>query len=145
MISFLLCSVQSPSECLLLPSLGEGSGVGRATWNFTLQRKGMTLTGICLVRRTEQGVVGSVVNEFGVHYFDFTCKSSHVKLSNVFPAMDKWYIRRVLRRDLLLLTADHPVPTGRRRQLDLHLPDSLSLHNTKYDITYKFESLTIDH
>jgi len=101
----------------------------------------MTITGICLTRQTAQGLVGSVVNEFGIHFFDFTCTNDRVKVSNVFAAMDKWYIRRVLKSDLRLLAASKARKTGRRRTLNLGLPDSLSLHNKKYGITYRFERL----
>lgn len=100
----------------------------------------MTITGICLARQTDDGLVGSVVNEFGIHFFDFTCQNNRVKVSNVFPAMNKWYIRRVLRSDLRLLSADTGLKPG-RRQLSIRLPDSLSLKNKKYGITYSFERL----
>ncbi len=101
----------------------------------------MVITGICLARQTEQGLVGSVVNEFGIHFFDFTCTDDRVKVSNVFSAMDKWYIRRVLKKDLRLLAASKAYKTGRRRSLSLALPDSMSLQNNKYGITYRFERL----
>lgn len=101
----------------------------------------MNVTGICIARQTEQGVVGSVVNEFGIHFFDFTCKGNRVKLSNVFAAMNKWYIRRVLRRDLKLLAANLQLSAGRHRELQAHQPDSLTLINNKYHITYRFERL----
>ncbi|MCR4995279.1 MAG: hypothetical protein K6A32_07915 [Bacteroidales bacterium] len=117
------------------------SGEERATWNFTLERGTMVITGICLARQTEQGLVGSVVNEFGIHFFDFTCTDDRVKVSNVFSAMDKWYIRRVLKKDLRLLAASKAYKTGRRRSLSLALPDSMSLQNNKYGITYRFERL----
>lgn len=135
----LLClcrvSVQAQSYPLLL------NGEERASWNFTLERGTMTVTGICLTRQTEQGLVGSVVNEFGIHFFDFTCRNNRVKVSNVFPAMNKWYIRRVLRNDLKLLTANTPQSIGRRRQLTVNQPDSITLINHKRHLTYRFERL----
>lgn len=138
-ISLLLClcrvSVQAQSYPLLL------NGEERASWNFTLERGTMTVTGICLTRQTEQGLVGSVVNEFAIHFFDFTCRNNRVKVSNVFPAMNKWYIRRVLRSDLKLLTANTPQSIGRRRQLMVNQPDSITLINHKRHLTYRFERL----
>ena len=116
------------------------SGEERASWNFTLERGTMTLTGICMARQTEEGVVGSVVNEFGIHFFDFTCKDNRVKVSHVFPAMNKWYIRRVLRKDMRLLTSDSALKPG-RRQLTVCQPDSITLHDQKSRITYRFERL----
>lgn len=93
-----------------------------------------------MARQTESGIVGSVVNEFGIHYFDFTSVNNRVKVSNVFPAMDKWYIRRMLRNDLRLLTADLALKPG-RRQLTICQPDSIMLHNDKHHITYGFERM----
>jgi hypothetical protein len=138
-ISFLLLLTAFPvsaqnSYPLLL------SGGERASWNFTLERGQMMITGICLTRQTEDGVKGAVVNEFGIHYFDFVCHNNKVKVNNVFPHMNKWYIRRVLRNDLRLLTANSALKPG-RRLLKACQPDSLSLQNIKYGITYRFERL----
>ena len=63
----------------------------------------MTLTGICVVKRTDAGIVGSVVNEFGLHAFDMVEKGRKLKVKNVMSMMDKWYIRRVLKKDLVQL------------------------------------------
>lgn len=101
----------------------------------------MTATGICIVGKTPSGVVGTVVNEFGIQMFDFTAEGDKVKVSNVFPQMNKWYIRRVLRNDLRVLVADQPVKLG-KRVLQVNLPDSISLLDKKYRITYRFERLT---
>ena len=117
------------------------SGEERVQWNFTLERPPVTATGICIVGKTPSGVVGTVVNEFGIQMFDFTAEGDKVKVSNVFPQMNKWYIRRVLRNDLRVLVADQPVKLG-KRVLQVNLPDSISLLDKKYRITYRFERLT---
>lgn len=101
----------------------------------------MTLTAICIVRKTDAGLVGTVVNEFGLRAFDFECKNNKVKVFNVMKPMDRWYIRKVLRADLKVLAADKDVKLGRKRSLDLHLPDSMTLHDRRYGITYSFEQL----
>jgi len=60
------------------------------------------MTAICLMRTDSTERRGSVVNEFGIHAFDFTqnLRNQRVRLKNVLPAMNKWYLRRVLRREL---------------------------------------------
>lgn len=118
------------------------SGNERAQWNMTLQRGTMVLTAICIARQTDEGMVGTVVNEFGLRAFDFSCKKNKVKVFNVMPMMNKWYIRKVLRADLKVLAADCDVKLGRKRKLDLHLPDSMTLHDNRYGISYHFEKLT---
>jgi len=117
------------------------AGSDHARWNFTLERGTLSLTGICLVRQTDEGLVGSVVNEFGIRAFDFTCCGDKVRVMNVLPQMNKWYIRRLLRADLRLLAADKAVEPGKRRQLSSYLPDSLLLNNLKYHINYRFERI----
>lgn len=138
-ISLLLCFCRLSANAQSYPLLLDGEE--RATWNFTLERGTMTITGICMARQTEQGLVGAVVNEFGIHFFDFTCQDKRVKVSNVFPAMNKWYIRRVLRSDLKLLAANKQLSSGRRRQLLVNQPDSITLINNRHRITYRFERL----
>ena len=108
---------------------------------MTIERGSMLLTAICIVRQTEEGVVGSVVNEFGLRAFDFFCKNNKVKVFNVMPMMNRWYIRKVLCSDLKVLTADRDIKLGRKRKLDLHLPDSMTLYDNRYGITYHFEQL----
>lgn len=117
------------------------AGSDHARWNFTLERGTLSLTGICLVRQTEEGLAGSVVNEFGIRAFDFTCRHDKVRVMNVLPQMNRWYIRRLLRADLRLLAASKAITPGRRRQLTTYLPDSLLLSNLKYHINYRFERI----
>lgn len=62
------------------------------------------LSGVCVMRR-EGTVQGTVFNEFGVTSlsFHYDPVRQKVRLHYLVAMMDKWYIRRVLRRDLLRL------------------------------------------
>jgi len=117
------------------------AGNSQARWNFTLQRGSLSLTGLCIVHQNEDGLVGAVVNEFGMKAFDFTCRNGKLRVANVFPQMNHWYIRRLLRSDLRILAADKQIKLGRKRVLSISLPDSLTLTNLKYNISYHFERL----
>lgn len=117
------------------------AGSDHARWNFTLERGTLSLTGICLVRQTEDGLAGSVVNEFGIRAFDFTCRHDKVRVMNVLPQMNRWYIRRLLRADLRILASAKAVEPSKRHQLYSYLPDSLLLNNLKYHINYRFERI----
>lgn len=58
------------------------------------------LTGICIVEKGEDGAVtGTLMNEFGVKAFDFTCQEGKTRIINVMRPLDKWYVRRRLRKD----------------------------------------------
>lgn len=117
------------------------AGGESARWNISLEHGKMTLTGICLVRQTEHGLVGSVINEFGFRAFDFTYQRGKMKILNVMTKMNRWYIRRLLRTDLRILAADSPVDIGRKRTLETHLPDSMTLCNHRHNVCYRFERI----
>ena len=60
------------------------------------------VSGICILHRDGDTVHGSLFNEFGITALDFTYRVERkkVKLHTVMPMMNKWYIRKVLKKDL---------------------------------------------
>jgi hypothetical protein len=60
------------------------------------------VSGICILHRDGDTVHGSLFNEFGITALDFTYRLERkkVKLHKVMPMMNKWYIRKVLKKDL---------------------------------------------
>ena len=72
-----------------------------------------------------------MINEFGAKAFDFTYTNGKVKVLNVVAFLDKWYIRRVLRRDL-----KHILPTLP--------PDKESYYKRRW-ISYTFTPMTSDN
>ena len=60
------------------------------------------VSGICILHRDGNTVHGSMFNEFGITALDFTYRLERkkVKLHTVMPMMNKWYIRKVLKKDL---------------------------------------------
>ncbi len=63
------------------------------------------VSGVCVLLNDGEVVKGSLFNEFGVTALDFTydLQRRKVTLHHVVRLMDKWYIRRVLRKDLAQL------------------------------------------
>lgn len=61
-----------------------------------------SISGICVLVTDSSEVRGSLFNEFGITALDFTFLPSKnkVRLYSVMSALDHWYIRRILRRDL---------------------------------------------
>ena len=85
------------------------------------------VSGLLVLLRSEDSVRGSLFNEFGITALDFTYnrRTDKVKLHTVVKQMDKWYIRRVLRRDL--------------RQVLKRLEQGDSVYeDSRYHIDYKF-------
>lgn len=60
------------------------------------------VSGMCLLRNDTTEVRGCIFNEFGITAFGFTydTRRGKVKLEELAPMFDKWYIRRTLRSDL---------------------------------------------
>jgi len=61
-----------------------------------------SISGIFVLVTDSSEVCGSLFNEFGITALDFTYLPSKnkVRLHSVMSALDHWYIRRILRRDL---------------------------------------------
>lgn len=56
------------------------------------------ISGVCILGRD----AGVIVNEFGVTAlsFRYDVRRNRVKIVDIVPQLDRWYIRRVLRRDI---------------------------------------------
>lgn len=118
-------------------------GTEKVKWNLTLTRGKMTFTGICVVKQTEEGMVGSVVNEFGIHAFDMIGKRGRLKIKHMMPLMDKWYIQKILQNDLRILTFANETDLGKKRVLEIS-DSHILLENKKYNIKYLFERIKQD-
>lgn len=60
------------------------------------------VSGICILHREGDAIRGSLFNEFGITALDYSYNltKKKVKLHTVMPMMNKWYIRKVLKKDL---------------------------------------------
>lgn len=81
----------------ILPSSGE-----RQQYTIYIEMPKAYLSGVGILKNDGARIVGSLINEFGLSAIDFTYDPvrGKVKLLNVMPMMDKWYIRKTLRKDL---------------------------------------------
>lgn len=105
----------------------------RQRYNAMIEMPRGYLSGICIMVNDGGTLRGSIFNEFGISALDFIYDEARdrVKLENVMGMMDKWYIRRVLRRDLRALL--HNLKDGRGDYTD-----------EKYKITFHFTPLEDD-
>lgn len=85
----------------LLPS-EEGD---RSRYEVTIQMDKGYFSGVCAMLNEGRVIQGSIFNEFGITAIDFSYDTvkKKVRLHTVFKMMNKWYIRRVLRKDLACL------------------------------------------
>lgn len=100
--------------------------------------KGNGVSGICVLKANEDGFVGTLVNEFGIKAMDFVYQSRNrnVKLLNVIKFLDKWYIRKIVRKDLSHLFSAKGSERLKHRNITIGENGDMSLENTKYHITY---------
>ena len=101
-----------------------------AQYSTYIQMSNAYISGICLLLKENGVIKGSVFNEFGLTAIDFSynIKKNKVKLIYVFDMMNKWYIKKTLKKDLAnLLTA---LKKGETQYV-----------NSKRHITYTFKPM----
>lgn len=107
-----------------------------------MQVRGQEITGICVMNISpENEVVGTVINEFGVKAFDFTYADGKTKVLNVIAMLDKWYIRKVLKKDLtfILSNMSEGKDTVKKKRRISFLPNgSIDMMNSRFNIHYIF-------
>ena len=117
---------------------------GRQEYSVAITARGAEITGVCIVKTDAEGSRGAIVNEFGIHALDFMVSADRrkVKLLNVIPMMDRWYVRRVVKKDLRTLfnaMADGEQAGGRTVIVE---PDgTVTLTNTRYKLKYSLKKL----
>jgi len=89
------------------------------------------ISGVCIMRERDEQILGAIVNEFGVTAFGFSYKpkTGRVRVVNVIPQLDRWYIRHVLRRNIRAM-----MPNLMAQQLD----KEYEYYNDRYKIRYRF-------
>lgn len=109
-------------------------------YSLLMSFKGHEISGICIIKNlTNNNAVGTIINEFGIKAFDFSYYHGKVKLSNVIKPLNKWYIRKVLKKDFSFilenLRSDRDVNTKKRSITRLHNGE-INIINKKYNIQY---------
>ena len=98
----------------------------RARYTAYIEMPRAYVSGICVLVNDGAVVKGSLFNEFGLTALDFTyCpRQQKVKLHSVVKMLDKWYVRRVLRKDLAqlmqCLQQGQTVYRNERRRITYH-------------------------
>ncbi len=129
-VSLLLTAMCSSADAqsLLPQKVGE-----KARFSAFIEMPKGYMSGICMLLCDGDIIKGSMFNEFGITFMDFTysLQKDKVKLLAVQKMMDKWYIRKILRRDLRQLF--HAMLEGRDEYRD-----------EKYQMLFRFTPLTED-
>lgn len=106
--------------------LPESDGEVNSFYSYIEIPKGY-ISGICAMMLENRSIKATIYNEFGITAMEFTynMEKQKVKLGYIIKMLDKWYIKRTLKKDLA------------------HLIDCLDRGNTEYvnkkrKITYRF-------
>lgn len=91
------------------------------------------LSGIGIMAYVDGEVLGSVFNEFGVSAlsFSYNPQKDKVKLLSIIGKLNKWYIRRVIRKDM-------------KKVIAVLKEGGTTYTNQKYHITYTFQQLKFE-
>ena len=61
------------------------------------------MSGMLILKTEEEVTKGSMVNEFGVNFVEFTIKNGRAKIVRINPMLKRPFLKKVLRRDFELL------------------------------------------
>lgn len=148
LVSLLALLCMLPSFTKAANNVAEDGSDTTSTWQYALvmTARGHETTGICIMEGQPDGqLAGTVVNEFGVKAFDFTRQKGRTRVMNVIGPLNKWYIRKVLRRDLNFIIRHlwgGKDATEKRRSITFNANGSVSVSNRRFSINYLFTPMT---
>lgn len=150
LISILFASMAnlfaSASEQELIPpdTLFRFENSERVEYNFSLQFKNNTFTGVCVMKLMGQEIRGSIMNEFGVKAFDFVydTNSRSIDLRNVIGFMNRLLVKRTLKADWkYLLSFSSITKADKKRSIVVTERGEIIFKNKKRGIVYKLSPL----
>lgn len=94
------------SICLLLlisaGSFGFPTENGqRSKYDFSIEMGRAHLSGILVIMKDNGDIRGSLVNEFGISALDFVYNGKKVEIISIMAKLDKWYIKKLLKKDMV--------------------------------------------
>lgn len=144
LISLLLLLFQTPclSNDICQHEVMTADSAMTYEYHLTMQVRGHEITGICMMSQSaDHGIMGTVISEFGMKAFDFIYDNKKVQLLNIVAFLDKWYIRKVLRKDLafILSQMEQGVDFKKKSRSIQFKPDGeIEAVNSRYKIYYTF-------
>ena len=148
----------SASNRLWTEELRDTENINR--YQVNIQVRENNITGMCMLRKSDEGWRGTLINEFGVKAFDFIVTPKKCELLNTISMLNKWYIRRTIADDLhFLFEIDNPdvsfqtkttrteqdgtlmISMKKNKSIIRSSDNSLTLHNLKRKIVYSLNKL----
>ena len=93
-------------------------------YQVDIQVKGNHITGIAMLKKSDEGWRGALMNEFSVRAFDFIVTPKKCELLHTIAMLNKWYIRRTIAGDLhFLFEIDNPDVAFQKKTVRYIEPD----------------------
>lgn len=144
-----------------LPVWSDGLKIDTAkiTLRVDIQVKDNHFSGLCILKRIDSELKGTVINEFGVKAFAFVVNDEKCTLLDVNQMLDKKYIKKTIEKDLyFLFEADNKetsfyaeeerfeqnntlIVNYKKQQIEKEPDGTISLANLKYGIKYKLRKM----
>lgn len=109
---------------------------------FEIETSKAALSGFLITKESTASIAGSMINEFGISAIDFIYEreKNKLELKNVVGFLNKWYIRKVLKNDLLFcLHILYDIPyTKRHHYIVERSESSVTIINNKRHLKYSF-------
>ena len=124
----------------------EQDSAANREYQLLMEIRGREVTGICIVNAEDANhMVGTLVNEFGVKAFDFTYANGKAKVLNVVGPLNKWYIKKVLKRDFRFILPNlwrGKDVVEKKRRLTVMPNGDIIIRNDRFKIVYTFTPIT---
>jgi hypothetical protein len=104
----------------------------RARYSVQIEFGKAYISGVGILAYVDGEVRGAVFNEFGVSAlsFSYNLQKDKVKILSIIGKLNKWYIRRVIKKDM-------------REMMGILREGGSTYTNQKYHITYTFTPLEV--
>lgn len=138
------------TSLLLLLSLDCNGQSSESVYKLCIKTNDQEFTSIFLLDKTNDSSIGTIINEFGFKIFDLKYKDGKLKISNVIRPLDKWYVRRALRKDFqfILSRISQITPNSvikKKRRIMKRYDGIIEIKNLHLNITYTFIPIFPDY
>ena len=101
--------------------------------------------------KSSDGIIdGTIINELGIKIFDFTFRKKKMYILNVISPLNKWYIRKVLKKDFYYILSNientDKINKREKKRITIQINDGeITAINHRYKINYIFTPIKKDN
>lgn len=129
------------------------------SYRIVLKMPDNNITGLCILKKDNDGWRGTLINEMGAKAFDFIVTDEKCELLNVISMIDKWYVKKTVAADLyFFFNVDNPkapfqrdldrfeqdgvlVVNYKKKQIRAEPDGAILLTNSRHDLQYEWRKM----